>query len=156
RYTRGAPADFATPRSGNSASHDRSTYGCTFRRSQTSAALKSARFGISTGAATSGIRGKIIAEGAWLTPTRSDAVLDAGMAEAPAAARCGGQLHDLVPRHAHDRRDDELRDPHTARHVKRRVTEIDDRHANLAAVIRIDRRRRVRHADAVLHGKPRS
>ena len=41
------PADFATPSSGNSASHDRSTYGCTFTISQTSAALNSARFGIS-------------------------------------------------------------------------------------------------------------
>src|SRR6185295_8709964 len=44
------PGDLATPRSGNSASHDRSTYGCNFNKSQTSAALKSARFGISTGA----------------------------------------------------------------------------------------------------------
>ena len=43
-----ALAVFAMPSSGNSASHERSTYGCTLRISHTSPALKSARFGIST------------------------------------------------------------------------------------------------------------
>src|SRR5262245_33460850 len=52
---RGAPADLATPRSGNSASHERRTYGCTLRISHTSVALNSARFGISTSVKVSGM-----------------------------------------------------------------------------------------------------
>ena len=47
--TRGAPPAFETPSSGNSASHVRRTYGCTFTSSHTSAALNSARLGISIG-----------------------------------------------------------------------------------------------------------
>ena len=100
----------------------------------------SAPVGISIGAASSGIR--------------RNSISDARVAKALAAARCRGQLGDLVPRDAHDRRDDELRDAHAARDVKRRASEVDDRHANLAAVIGIDRRRGVRQADAVLHRKP--
>ena len=56
----GAPVDARpasrlcdTPRSGNSDSHDRSTYGCTLAISHTSDALKRARLGISTSATNS-------------------------------------------------------------------------------------------------------
>src|SRR5687768_18431140 len=45
---RAPPAVLVTPRSGNSDSHVRSTYGCTLAISQTSEALNSARLGIST------------------------------------------------------------------------------------------------------------
>src|SRR5688500_2985618 len=45
RYRRGPPAGWAWPICGNSASQDRSTYGCTCTTSQTSAALNSSRLG---------------------------------------------------------------------------------------------------------------
>src|SRR6185503_11057333 len=44
------PLPLETPRSGNSDSHDRSTYGCTLAISQTSDDLNSARLGISMSA----------------------------------------------------------------------------------------------------------
>src|SRR6267142_884665 len=75
--------------------------------------------------------------------------------EASSGARRLAQLLDFVPRDAHDRRDDELCDAHAAADGKRFATEIDQRHANLAAIVGVDRRRRVRQADAVLHGEPR-
>src|SRR5580765_6008623 len=115
---RAVPALFATPSSGNSASHERSTYGCTLARSQTSAALKSARFGISTWAVTSCM---------WWRKSTSDA----GVAEAFSAALGRRQLVHLVPPHPRHRRHDQLRDTEAARDEKRFLAEVDERHANL-------------------------
>src|SRR5437867_3195 len=138
RYVRGAPALFATPSAGNSASQDRSTYGCTLARSQTSAALKSARRGISI--STSGMGKKSIS--------------DAGVAKSTTRAGRDGKVAHFVPGDARHRRDDELRDSHATGHAKWLPSQVDDRHADLATVVRVDRRRRVRQADAVPHCKP--
>ena len=56
RYTRGPPSVFATPRSGNSASQLRSTYGWTWAISHTSGCRNNDRFGICT-VVTPGMQG---------------------------------------------------------------------------------------------------
>src|SRR3954447_12502383 len=85
---RGAPAAFATPSSGNSASQDRSTYGCTLTRSHTSAALNSARFGMAIGT-VSGISRRsfgerpIIRRSSAGLPPRLRPLLDVGLRPPP-------------------------------------------------------------------------
>ena len=54
------------------------------------------------------------------------------------------------------RREHELRDPHAARHRKRLRPEIDQDHLHFAAIIGIDRARRVQHRDRVTERETRA
>ena len=72
------------------------------------------------------------------------------MTEPPTATIGRRQLGDLVPRDAHDRRDDELRDAHPARDDEPLATEVDERHPDLAAVIGVDRPWRVWNCKSLL------
>ncbi len=68
----------------------------------------------------------------------------------------GGDRVDHHPAPADDGRDDELRDPHAARDRHRRVAEVGEQHHQLAAIVAVDRPRRVGDRQPVLERQPRA
>src|SRR4051812_40063487 len=82
--------------------------------------------------------------------------LTPGRAKAAAAAVGGGKRGRDNELRLHHRRNHHLRDALAAANRKRRLAVIDQDDRNLAAVIRVDRARRVQHRDAMPGGKARA
>src|ERR1700722_2699574 len=76
-----------------------------------------------------------------------------GRTEAAAAAIGRGEGHGGNEFRADHRRNHHLSDTLAAPDLERRVAVIDQQHADLAAIIRVNRARRVQHGDAVLCGE---
>ena len=75
--------------------------------------------------------------------------LPSGRPKAAAAAVGGGQRCGNGEFRTNHRRDHHLRDPLAAADHKRRIAVIDQDHADLAAIVRIDRAGRIEHGDAM-------
>src|ERR1700732_4835680 len=79
-----------------------------------------------------------------------------GRTEAPTAPIGRGKLRRGNEFHADYGRNHHLRDALAAPDRKRRVAVVDQEHADLAAIIGVDRARRIQHSDAVLGGEARA
>lgn len=77
-------------------------------------------------------------------------------AEAASAARRFVKFRGLPQQDARDGRDHQLGNAGAALDVERRRAVIDDNYANLTAIIRVDRARRVEDSDAMLQRQPRA
>src|SRR5690606_5239936 len=82
--------------------------------------------------------------------------MPASRAESAGAAGCVVQLGELLPQGSSDRSQHELGHAVATSDDERLLAEIDQDDLELAAVVAVDRARRVRHRDAMLEREPGS